>query len=193
MGAPLAIPCRPHLASFTPHAVRRGAHSLSTPLRNAHPLKRGHLVFSPAHMRICSQHKSCDFAVNVSCTALFKPISAKKRTPSARPLLSTDTARGSTGEHCTSFLHTLSRQMSFRGERAEAVLTESFVNCYRHRVGKIQRSCLRPHWYTYRVLIIFREQILGKSLRFLAEDEIVAGTEGCLRVRPRGLCGKEIK
>ena len=38
-----------------------------------------------------------------------------------------------------------------------------------------------------------REQILGKSLRFLAEDEIIAGTEGCLRVRPRGLCGKEIK
>ena len=159
MGAPRALPHRPHLAPFTPHAVRREAHSLSTPLRNAHPLKRGRLVFSPAHMRICSQHKSCDHAVNVSCTALLKPISAKKRTRTARPILSFDRHRSRrSGRMLRSVLHTLPRKMSFRRKRAEAVLTESFVNCYRHGVGKIQRSCLRPHWYTYRVLIIFREQ-----------------------------------
>ena len=80
---------RMHLAPYAPHAVRRGAHSRTTPLRNVHPFKRGYLVFSPAHMRICSQHKSCDHAVNVSCTALFKPISAKKerarRVPFFRP------------------------------------------------------------------------------------------------------------
>lgn len=40
---------------------------------------RGRLVFSPAHMRICSQHKSCYFAVNVSCTTLFSGIFAKQR------------------------------------------------------------------------------------------------------------------
>lgn len=45
-------------------------------------------------------------------------------------------------------------QMSFRGKSAEAVLPECLVDRYRHGVGKIERSCLCPHWYTYRVLVV---------------------------------------
>ena len=57
------------------------------PFPNGESRTRGRLIFSPAHMRICSQHKSCYFTVNVSCTALPEPISQKKKAPSCTFLL----------------------------------------------------------------------------------------------------------
>lgn len=101
--------CRPHAASKSdpPAFAPASLHPQKLPLPDGDPdigaiaparsypqrafsdaprRTRGRLVFSPAHMHICSQHKSCYFAVNVSCTALPGPISAKKRGRHSRPL-----------------------------------------------------------------------------------------------------------